>query len=487
MRLARKLALALVIGVVLVMSAYHFWELQHEVILFAADIGTEPKPGGRFALATLRSVWANEGEERARMLAEEVARTIDEVSIRWLPLDSPEIQALSEEARLRIDSGEMYRVVQRDRGLAMRIGYAKLAPDAPVVLEVRTRLDRELRFVTLSRLGRLAAGVAVALVCSLIAVLIGFRLVGRPVARLLERAHRIGEGDYSTRLNLRQRDEIGDLAREIDAMCDRLEEARRRVAEEEQARALALEQLRHTDRLATIGQLAAGVAHELGTPLAVVSARAELLASGELAAPDAIENGRVIGEQTARMTAIIRQLLDFSRRRNAQMVTTDLRPLVQRTVDLLGATARRHQVRTEVLMGMEPLVARIDQAQVQQAVTNVIVNGIQAMPKGGTLTVRLGARNAAPPAGQAGRPGLHACIEVQDEGAGMTADQLTRIFEPFFTTKAVGEGTGLGLSVAYGIVTEHEGWFEVESTPGQGTVMRIFLPLATATAEAVAS
>ena len=487
MRLARKLALGLVLGIVAVMSGYHLWERQYEVVLFEGDVSSQPRLGGRFALTTLRSVWATEGEERARMLAEEVAGTIETVSIRWLRVDSVEIRALPPEARLRIDAGEVHREVRRTGGTAVRLSYAKLAPDAPVVLEVREALDREMTFVRHTRWGLLAATLAVTLVCGLIAVLLGFRLVGQPVRLLRDRAQGIGKGDYSTRLNLRQRDEIGDLAREIDAMCERLEEANRRVAEETQARVLALEQLRHSDRLATVGQLAAGVAHELGTPLAVVGARAELLASGELPGPEVVDNARVIGEQTGRMTAIIRQLLDFSRRRSAQLAAADLRPMVQRTLDLLGASARRHRVHTDLVAGPGPLLARVDQAQLQQAVTNVIVNGIQAMPSGGRLTVRVAEREATPPTGLEGGAGPYACIEIEDEGPGIAPDDLGRVFEPFFTTKPLGEGTGLGLSVAYGIVTEHGGWFEVESAVGRGTAFRMYLPIAAAGTEAVAS
>jgi signal transduction histidine kinase len=487
MKLAQKLALGLVLGITAVMGTYAAWQKGHEVVLFQSDV--VPGRRGKLLLSTLRSVWQSDGEERARMLVEEVTSTFHWVSVRWIRVDGAEALALPPEARARIDEGEVYRVVQyTDDGMPERRYLVKLATDAPVVLDIRESLEREMVYVRHGRWATVAATLAIVVVCGLVAVLLGFRLVGRPVSLLHERAKRIGEGDLSTRLNLQQRDEIGDLAREIDAMCDRLEDANRRIAEETHARVIALEQLRHSDRLATVGQLAAGVAHELGTPLSVVSARAQLLASDHLSEAEVVENARVIAEQAARMTAIIRQLLDFSRRRSAQLAVADLRAVVHRTLDLLGTSARRHRVTVELVPAPRPLLARVDQAQIQQAVMNVVVNGIQAMTSGGRLVVRLLERDATPPAGFEGAPGAHACIEIEDEGPGIPPGELGRIFEPFFTTKPVGDGTGLGLSVSYGIVGEHGGWFEVESAVGRGTVFRIYLPLATgAGVEAAAS
>src|SRR5207249_11308328 len=144
-----------------------------------------------------------------------------------------------------------------------------------------------------------------------------------------------------------QRDAMGNRAAEGNAMCDRIADANRRVAEETAARVAALEQLRHAERLATVGQLAAGVAHELGTPLNVVSARAELLVTGAPSPADAAANGRIILEQADRMTAIIHQLLDFSRRRGPMMGLANLEQVVTRALNLVSPAAERAQVRRE--------------------------------------------------------------------------------------------------------------------------------------------
>ncbi|HLY36876.1 MAG TPA: ATP-binding protein, partial [Candidatus Binatia bacterium] len=308
-----------------------------------------------------------------------------------------------------------------------------------------------------------ASGVAVA---AALALLLGVLFIGRPIARLAAKARRVGTGDLSGPLELAQRDELGELANEINLMCERL-------SDERGARESATEQLRHADRLTTVGKLASGLAHELGTPLNVVSARAELLVGGVPAA-DAAANGRVILEQTDRMTRIIHQLLDFSRRRGPTMGLANLAQVVGRTLELIEPAAERARVRVEST-ARGPLFARLDQSQIQQVLANVLMNGIQAMPGGGRLRVRTDVRRARPPSPGAAEAD-YLCVTVEDEGCGIATDDLPHVFEPFFTTKAVGEGTGLGLAVAHGIVAEHGGWIEVESQVGKGTRFSIFLP-----------
>jgi signal transduction histidine kinase len=303
-----------------------------------------------------------------------------------------------------------------------------------------------------------------------IALWIGVILVGRPMRQLTEQARRIGGGDLTHRLKLAQHDEIGTLARELNASCDRLLLANARVHAETEARIAALEQLRHADRLKTVGQLASAVAHELGTPLNVVGGRAKLIAKGGLTHAEIDENATIIATQAERMAGIIRQLLDFARRRNLKRSTGDLRELVRRTADMLAVFARTRKVAIAVDVPPEPILLASDPG-LQQAIANVVVNGIQSMPAGGTLRVRV------EPQGPDGRACATACrIVVEDEGVGISPDHVPRLFEPFFTTKDVGEGTGLGLAVAYGIVSEHGGRIDVTSTLGRGSRFAIVLP-----------
>jgi signal transduction histidine kinase len=354
----------------------------------------------------------------------------------------------------------------------------KLPNARAAAVEVGESLRNELTFIRTSHNAMAIATLGIAAVCGLIAMGLGWWFVGRPMALLRDKTRRVGEGDFSGRLVLRQRDEIGELAREIDAMCDRIVEANERLARESDARVAAIEQLRHTDRLATVGQLASGVAHELGTPLNVVSARAKMIAANEGATEPIVQHAKIVVEQAERMTDIIRQLLDFSRRRGMKPGLVDLRTIVTRAVDMVSSVADANHVQIVTQLPGAPVLARADQGQLEQALTNFVLNGIQAMPQGGTLRVGASTRRVRPPAEPGGPEADYLCLIVTDEGEGISRDNLLRIFEPFFTTKGVGQGTGLGLSVAYGIVSEHGGWIDVESQVGSGSRFIIHLPSA---------
>jgi two-component system NtrC family sensor kinase len=484
MRLARKFTAALFLGIFVVMGGYAYVQIRQEVVLFESDLQQSARRG-KALVATLQALWRTEGAERVRTLVEEVAETLGDVDARWVRLDvpasDPEASKLSPQDVRAVAAGEVRRVVQRDdAGDMRRYTYVAMAVDDPIVLETSVSLRREMTFIRMSHRAILFATVLVAAVCGLIAMSLGVKLIGRPIRQVRDKARRMSAGDFSGRLVINQRDEIGELAEEMNALSDRLVEANRRLAEENEARITALEQMRHTDRLATVGQLASGIAHELGTPLSIMSARASLMSSGDMPGAEVAENARVVVEQGRRMAEIIRQLLDFSRRRGTQMGVADVHGIVAQTLNLLSSMAHGHGVTVDFADADAPLLARVDRNQIQQALTNVIVNGIQSMSNGGRLTVSVGSQHACPPAAHGGPEGEYLCVTVEDQGAGIAPDNIPRIFEPFFTTKEVGDGTGLGLSVSYGIVAEHGGWIQVESELGKGSCFRVFLPAATA-------
>jgi signal transduction histidine kinase len=228
-----------------------------------------------------------------------------------------------------------------------------------------------------------------------------------------------------------------------------------------------------------VGRLASSVAHELGTPLNVVSGRARLILEN---AGEAETHARIVVDQADRMTKIIRQLLDYARRRPPQKEEQDLGKLASDVLPLLGTLASKKQVEMRFHNEAGPAMVIADLTQVQQALTNLIVNAIQASAPGGKVDVTLrSARGRRPHRGRDDLDGAGASIDgfelnVRDYGPGMPPDVLARVFEPFFTTKPVGESTGLGLSVAQDIVEEHGGWLAAESEPGRGSRFVLFLP-----------
>jgi signal transduction histidine kinase len=259
-------------------------------------------------------------------------------------------------------------------------------------------------------------------------------------------------------------------------MAASLDAATREIHAQSAARIAAQEQLRHADRLTTVGKLASGLAHELGTPLNVVAGRARMIAEEEVAsAGEAVECARIIVAQADRMTGIVRQLLDFARRRGGERHPTNLSELTAQAAALLRPLAAKRGVAIEVAPVGPPIRGNMDPTQIQQAVMNLLMNAVQASTNG--QAVRLAARAEEGTNPRTGLRSRHAVLEVADEGAGIPPENLEQIFDPFFTTKAPGDGTGLGLSVAHGIAEDHGGWIDAESHAGRGSCFRIWLPL----------
>ena len=239
----------------------------------------------------------------------------------------------------------------------------------------------------------------------------------------------------------------------------------------EAARQASNERLQHANRLATVGQLAAGIAHELGSPLQVVAGRAKMIAVGEAVEAEARQSGQVILEQAQRMTQIIYGLLDYARRRAAKRSVTAVWEVAQGTRNLLGPIAHKKAVALE-LEGDSQCIAHVDVGQIQQALTNLVMNAIQSARAGGRVSIEVGLQ---------AREGDYVFLAVTDDGPGIKEEDRARVFEPFFTTKDVGEGTGLGLAVAEGLVRENGGFITVESEFGHGACFSIFLPRASQT------
>jgi signal transduction histidine kinase len=485
MKLALKFTLALVLGLAAVMAGYDYVEIGREVVILNADLEKNEKIGHGIA-AALADIWAREGEARARETLDLIDREgPDAVHVGWHwlddlrahppPLDSPgDVEALGRRNVVtlrRHANGDWFRHLF----VPMSVPGGRSA-----VIEVTVSLNAEHRYLDMTRRDIVIASGIVAVICAVIAMWLGYWFVGRPLARLRDRIRQIGAGDLSARVRLRQRDEIGELAAEFDLMSDRLEATRARLEAETEARIATLDQLRHTDRLTTVGRLAAGVAHDLGTPLNVISNRAGKIVAAERAGGPGLDHARVIQEQAGRMVTVIRQLLDFSRRQGPKLGFVNLHGLVTRTMELLVPFAQKQGVTVQFTAADDrEWLARVDQNQIQQALANVVMNGIEAMAPGGYLRVSLDTvHRPAPAARPQSPPATFLRIRVGDEGEGISEQDLPHIFEPFFTTKGVGEGTGLGLSVAHGIVTDHGGWIEVESERGKGTRVSIHVAAA---------
>lgn len=481
MKLTAKLMLYLVVPLIGVLAVDAYLSVRRQIALFEEDQEEYARRLGHDMREMITNVWRSKGPDQALQLVRDADQEDRRMSIRWVWMDAagdtqgPLAAAADLGPVLR---GQEHSFKGRDAaGNAFRYTYIPVALEGgrKGALELSESLSR-LEEYTQATIARVLALMAVLVVAGAMAtLLLGVRLFGRPLGLLIDKTRRVGSGDLSGPLDLPGRSELTELAHAMNLMCERLAEAQGKVREETDARIAALEQLRHADRLSTVGRLASGVAHELGTPLNVVSGRASFIAAGELSESETRKSAEIIHSQTARMTAIIRKLLDFARRGFPRRSHVDLRALAQRSLELIASLG--HKASTVLSVeGNGPLMAFVDPGQIQQVLTNLIVNALQAMPDGGVVEVRIRTARPRPPERPAGPDTVYVCIEVEDEGEGIPADVRSRLFDPFFTTKDAGEGTGLGLSIAHGIVRDHGGWIEVRSRPGEGSCFSVYLP-----------
>lgn len=468
MRLARNLIVGVAIVLLGVLSIEGYLDVQQAYAIFESDMRADGRLLGHSLAAAITA--ARTGNARSLQITD----GDDRVNVRVISLNEDQ-----EGPTPQVHMREVLTTL-REKGVAhFKDDETRLYTYVPIENDSnKLALEISEDLTPLRAHGRTIAARAVvrtgltALAFIVLVLIVGIVYVGQPLQALAEMARRVGGGDYSQRLHFPRRDELQDLAEVMNRMTDDLGEARQRVERETKSRIAAIEQLRHADRLATVGQLAAGVAHELGTPLNVISGHAKMIMTGEVTGSEAADSARIAVEQTQRMTNIVRQLLDFSRRRPAQRTKVELADIATTTVHMLTTVAQKKDVALKLEVKDPTLMGDLDPVQLQQALTNLLMNAIQAVPIRGQIEVLVDTLDAA-------NGGKSALISVSDDGPGIPVEDRVRVFEPFFTTKGVGEGTGLGLAVAIGLVKENGGTIEVDDSQFGGARLSIMLPLTT--------
>ena len=462
MKVTRKLMVGVVAATVFVGLANSALRVQRDASNFHEDMRRDHEFVGRTVRSAWVDAWRRGGVASADAMVQHADRAFSQVKVRVLT-----------------DGPCAGRGAGEDRTLVDRDDFVSCFPIREVggALEVRESLEPQRRYFRVSVLRNLLTSLLTAVVVSFIIFTIGERFIGRPIEALRQKSRRVGAGDLTGPLRLGQDDEFGDLAAEINAMCMRLADAQRAAEEHHRASLRAVEDLRHADRLSTVGLLASGLAHELGTPLNVVLARAGLLAEGDSTAGDVVDSARVIAEQTRRMTGMVRQLLDFARQKTDEKGPVDLAALAAQAAAMLQPVTRKAGVDVTVL-APAPRVVTANAGQLHQVLVNLMVNAVQAMPDGGALRLEVGVASRPAVDDTDGAPRRWCFVAVDDEGVGVAPEHRARVFDPFFTTKGVGEGTGLGLSISHSIAREHGGWIAVEPREPRGTRFALFIPAA---------
>jgi signal transduction histidine kinase len=359
-----------------------------------------------------------------------------------------------------------------------------------------------------------------ALVDGIFIVLFGGWLIGRvavtPLLKISRGARALADGDYSTRVQIRGPREVEALAYSFNEMADRIQEEVRKQDEQRAALERANRELKQAQReiirvekMASVGHLAAGIAHEIGNPLAAVLGYAAILQK-ETDDPEAREYLGHIERETTRIQRIISGLLEFSRPREIQVQALDMNSLARETVDLVTPQRIFREVTVEMALAEGVLEVNGDRHQIQQAMVNLLINAAQAMEGSGKLWITTESRILS--AGEGGVPRRRAtdhqrrratdpenvdfavvrnsfpdlpelregdpvvAVTIRDSGPGIPQEILGRVFDPFFTTKTTGEGTGLGLSITYGIMEAHGGALWAGNSEDGGAEFTILLP-----------
>lgn len=319
---------------------------------------------------------------------------------------------------------------------------------------------------------------AIALLCFALIVVVTYfltRSLMRPLEDVVAASKAISAGDLSHRLGITDQSELGVVASSFNAMLDRiaemnsqLEESAKRLEQKVRERTAQLVEaqaaMSRQERLASLGRLAAGVAHEINNPLTGVLSFAHLLRRKENMEESDRQDLDLIINETTRVGEIVRGLLDFAKERPSTAEPLDINEVTRHTTRLVSSQGRFDRIKFEEHLQADLPGLNGDRSQLEQVILNLLLNACEAMPDRGTVTISTAAEEGK------------IMVTVADTGCGIEPASLDRIFEPFFTTKSDGKSTGLGLSVSYGIVQQHGGTLDVDSEEGRGTVFTLVLP-----------
>lgn len=345
------------------------------------------------------------------------------------------------------------------------------------VLDIVVSLDQMSQLAHAHHSDVLASTAVMLVILSLCHYLLTRRYICDPIQGLVEQTQSLSQGDLSARIENPRQDEIGELGRSFNTMADNLSQAQlelkewgntleQKVAERTTAMQDMQDQLVRSAKLASMGELVAGVAHEINNPLTGILMFASLSAKTPDLPPQVKDNLEMIVSETGRCARIVRGLLEFARESIPEKKPDSIKRIVEQTLELVSQQAIFQDVEIRCDCAAELPEIEVDSDQLQQVFFNIFINAGQAMPEGGVLTIT----TQTLPEEQALR------IIVEDTGTGISQENLDKVFDPFFSTKSQ-QGFGLGLSVSYGIIRNHGGRVDVSSEEGRGTRFCIDLPV----------
>jgi len=458
MNVASKIVLVASLAFLPILGVHTWLSLEREESLFRSDMERDLSLLGAHLREIARVEWSRSGADGVDAVFRGAASADQRVAVQWRRKPLGQAGLLEEPGALVW----VEPLVIRGETVGEILLTERLAPMYAYLNSTIVRLAALTLFL-------IAGGL-------LVARLLGYRLIGRRLDRLVAFAAETGAGRLGQRVDVGGRDEITRLGTSLEAMSATLARARAESKRLDEERLTMLQHLRHADRLASVGRLAGSVAHELGTPLNVVMGHANRIAEGSQAPSETKESAATIHRQIKRMEATIRDILGFVRQKPGDAERIDLKGVAESVCELLRPLAQRRGVALEIECALASAPVRGLVLQLEQALSNLVSNAIDASPeKGGRVVVALTREERVPRIG--GKPQPVIVARVRDQGPGVAEEEIARLFEAFHTSKAVGEGTGLGLWLAEGIVRDHGGSIEVENPSDGGACFSIVLPV----------
>jgi len=484
MKIYLKIYLSIVGLLIAILGIDGYLSINQDVTNFNRDMKTDALLIGQAMSGMVEHTWKVTGEDEAIRLINNANKKEHSIKIRWVWLDNsaaaPYLPQAPLEMLFRVLQGQnVSLVIKTKEGKESRCTYVPITTgnQRQGAIEFSESLLALKHHIYKSCLRVLVITMLLLLASALLLWYIVKKMITKPLKRLIEKAREIGRGNLAVDIFISGKDEISELGATMNTMSKELSTARKALQTENEARLAALDELRHAERLATIGKFSAEMAHELGTPLNVITGRSKLIRTESLGPNEVIECSRIIGEQAERVTKIIRNLLGFARHSSPKRTLIDIEQIAGLVLEILKPRARKKQIVLEFTKNGQIPRLVIDPIQIQQVMINLITNGIQAMPHGGRLGLELGVQDVCNPNIKNSLQKNYATVRITDEGEGIAEENLKHLFDPFFSTKETGEGTGLGLSITHGIVEDYGGWIEVKSQTGQGSCFTVFLPL----------
>lgn len=442
------------------------------------DDATEPEPlatAGQLAREAfdqqLAAAYRTLTEYRERLTESAASLGIGDNKREWATVHAID-QSLAEIDAIRGDEQWLLDALKLQ---AMHVELARLQH---LSAELPSYLHENIREFTEEAKGQYRSLIVLAWITSgSVALMVGlfvhlhYQWIFRPLRVLIKGSRKVAAGQFDYQIRLDTRDEMSELAQAMNDMTTRFRLIRDDLDRQVQERT---KQVVRSEQLASVGFLAAGVAHEINNPLASIAMCAEslesrlheLLPTDHADGPLATQYLRMIQSEAFRCKGITERLLDFSRIGEVQRQATNLGELVQGVIDMIGHLDRYHEKHVAFVTD-EPVLAEVNAQEIKQVVLNLVVNGLDALDPGGVVHVRLC------------RADGQAVLTFTDNGCGMTDEVQKHLFEPFFTRRRGGQGTGLGLSIAYRVVADHNGSIDVYSAgPGAGSRFTVRLPLA---------